>query len=350
MERDNAGELEDVQDVAHFMTLLRQLKARSGLSYRRLEERAAAVGDVLPRSSLCTMLSRDRPPGPDLLAAFVRACGDGERVALWCAARDRVVRPSAPAEEASWLSAEAPAVPSGAVDDAARPPVDRGTREDGGSGDVAPPGPGTGPRRPRLGRHRRALTVVAAALLTIALGVVVAFRQDQAPWRQLRAGGPPSGVPAGGRPTPPGGWVTIRIAEDPELCLTDGRVRDWRYTPLVAVQRPCAEAAPQSTLLEPAGEGRYHIVWYHPDYGRGCLKALTDGDGAGLLEPMDVCSDGSLFTIEPSGELRRGRFVLRVEGSGCVGIAGSSSAHGAEAVMQRCEGKGRQLFLIRRAG
>ncbi|MGW4596153.1 hypothetical protein ACWEOA_12680, partial [Streptomyces sp. NPDC004457] len=154
MERDNAGELEDVQDVAHFMTLLRQLKARSGLSYRRLEERAAAVGDVLPRSSLCTMLSRDRPPGPELLAAFVRACGDGERVALWCAARDRVVRPSAPAEEASWLSAEAPAVPSGAVDDAARTPVDRGTR-DGGSGDVAPPGPGpAGPGSPRRPRPR----------------------------------------------------------------------------------------------------------------------------------------------------------------------------------------------------
>jgi hypothetical protein len=68
------------------------------------------------------------------------------------------------------------------------------------------------------------------------------------------------------------------------------------------VQRPCAEAAPQSTLLEPAGDGRSHIVWYHPDYGRGCLKALADGYGAGLLEPMDLCADGSLFTIEPAGE------------------------------------------------
>ncbi|MEW2512836.1 hypothetical protein [Streptomyces sp. NPDC046870] len=349
MGRNNAGELDDVQDVAHFMTLLRELKARSGLSYRRLEERAAAMGDVLPRSSLCTMLSRDRPPGPELLAAFVRACGDGERLARWCAARDRVARPPAPAEEASWLSAEEPAASSSAVDDAPRPPADQGT-PDSGSGGAEPPGPETGGRGTRLGRHRHGLTVAAVAVLTIALAVVVAFRQDQVPRRQSRAAAPPSGVPAAGRPTPPGGWVTIRIAEDPELCLTDGRVRDWRYTPLVAVQRPCAEAAPQSTLLEPAGEGRYRIVWYHPDYGRGCLKALTDGDGAGLLEPMDVCSDGSLFTIEPSGELRQGAFVLRVEGSGCVGIVGSSSAHGAEAVMQRCEGKGRQVFLIRRAG
>ncbi|MEW2289298.1 hypothetical protein [Streptomyces sp. NPDC047841] len=349
MERNNTGELEDVQDVDHFMTLLRELKARSGLSYRRLEERAAAVGDVLPRSSVCTMLSRDRPPGPELLAAFVRACGDGERVARWCAARDRVVRPPAPAGETSRASAEAPDASSSAAGAGTRPPGDQGT-PDTGSGGAAPPGPGTGGRRARLGRHRRGLTVAAVAVLTIALGVVMAFRQVPGPWRQSRAADPPSGVPAGGRPTPPGGWVTIRIAEDPELCLTDGRVHDWRYTPLVAVQRPCAEAAPQSTLLEPAGDGRYHIVWYHPDYGRGCLKALTDGDGAGLLEPMDVCSDGSLFTIEPSGELRKGGFVLRVEGSGCVGIAGSSSAHGAEAVMQRCEGKGRQVFLIRRAG
>lgn len=66
------------------MTLLRELKAHSGLSYRRLEERAAAVGDVLPRSSVSTMLSRDQPPRPELLAAFVRACGDGERAARWC--------------------------------------------------------------------------------------------------------------------------------------------------------------------------------------------------------------------------------------------------------------------------
>ncbi|MFE2444862.1 RICIN domain-containing protein [Streptomyces melanosporofaciens] len=344
------------------MTLLRELKAHSGLSYRRLEERAAAVGDVLPRSSVSTMLSRDQPPRPELLAAFVRACGDGERAARWCAARDRVARLAAPAEEASWVPAEASVPSSSAVGVGIRLPVDQGAR-DSVSGGAAPPGPepgpgtdpgpGTGGRRARLGRHRRGLTV-AAAVLTVALGAVVAFRQDQMPWRQSRAADPPSGAPSGapsgGRPTPPGGWVTIRIAEDPELCLTDGRVRDWRYTPLVAVQRPCAEAAPQSTLLEPAGDGKYHIVWYHPDYGRGCLKALADGDGAGLLEPMDVCADGSLFTIEPSGELRRGRYVLRIEGRGCVGIVDSSSVHGAEAVMQRCEGKGRQVFLIRRAG
>ncbi|MFE7120297.1 RICIN domain-containing protein, partial [Streptomyces sp. NPDC057654] len=126
-------------------------------------------------------------------------------------------------------------------------------------------------------------------------------------------------------------------------------VRDRRYPSLVAVQRPCDAVAPQTTSLEPAGDGLYRIQWTHPDYGKGCLKALTGGGGAGLLEPRDNCEDGSLFSVEPSGEPGLGGYVLRVAGRGCVGIARSSTAEGAEAVMQPCTGKGRQVFLIRTA-
>ncbi|WP_369218398.1 RICIN domain-containing protein, partial [Streptomyces flavofungini] len=208
--------------------------------------------------------------------------------------------------------------------------------------------PGPAPAARLLGwlRCRRrllaALVAVAAAVLTGAVALWNSSEPHAQTGLSVATPGPPGTAHA-----PPTGWVTLHIASDPALCLSDGRVRDWRYTPLVAVQRPCDATAPQSTLLEPVGQDLYRVQWHHPDYGKGCLKALTSGSGAGLLEPMDDCADGSLFRVEPSGKLALGRFVLRVEGEGCVGIVRSSKAPGAEAVMQRCNGKGRQVFLIR---
>jgi hypothetical protein len=193
-------------------------------------------------------------------------------------------------------------------------------------------------------------------LTAVALGVVVVAATTAAATSTLFRTGDAAEDPAasvatstGSAPPMPSGWVTIRVAADPGLCLTDGRVRDRRHTPLVAVQRPCDEAAPQSTMLEPVRENLYRIQWHHPDYGKGCLKALTSGTGAGLLEPWDECEDGSLFRVEPSGPPSEGKFVLRVEGQGCVGIKESGAASGAEAVMETCKGKGRQVFLIRSA-
>ncbi|GGM40206.1 hypothetical protein GCM10012275_08980 [Longimycelium tulufanense] len=264
------------------------------------------------------MLGRDLLPRPDLLVAFVRACGEEERVAQWCEARERIARDHAPRAAAQ---VEVPQQLPRA--------------------------------KARGGFVMRPLSLTIAVIALVVTAVVAAIGAvvgavavlDVGPWGRTLPGRAAASVSAGA--TPPTGWVTIRVADAPGLCLTDGRVRDWRYTPLVAVQRPCDETAPQNTLLEFVGDGRYRIQWHHPDYGTGCLKALTSGQGAGLLEPKDNCDDGSLFSVEPSGELDKGRYVLRVEGQGCVGIRGSSAAPGAEAVMQRCVGKGRQVFLIR---
>ncbi|HET6857992.1 MAG TPA: hypothetical protein VFH94_12995 [Streptomyces sp.] len=315
-------ELGDAQDAAAFMELLRRLKKRSRLSFRQLEQRAADAGDLLPRSTLYNMLARDVPPRPELLTAFVRACGDGDRVAQWLAAWERVAGPGPGA-------ADRPA--AGAQQDVVASP------------DSERESPRTGRTR-ELGHGR--LAIAALTVVLVAVAVTTALLRDD-DGRGGSSGAPPRSLSAA--PSPISGWVTIQVAADPELCLTDGRVRDWRYTPLVAVQRPCKDAAPQSTLLELVKENLYRVQWHHPDYGKGCLKALTDSGGAGLLEPMDDCEAGSLFRVEPSGELGEGRFVLRVEGRGCVGIAGSSRTEGAEAVMQRCTGKDRQVFIIRAA-
>jgi hypothetical protein len=94
----NMGDLlpHEARDAAGFIALMQQLKERSGLTYRELEERAARNGDMLARSTLADVLRRTSLPRPDVLAAFVRACGDGQRADSWLEARERIAaRPAA---------------------------------------------------------------------------------------------------------------------------------------------------------------------------------------------------------------------------------------------------------------
>ncbi|MFI6276506.1 hypothetical protein [Streptomyces sp. NPDC050988] len=75
-------------DAAAFVAGLRRLKAWSGLSYRRLERRAAEAGHSLPYSTAATMLGRERLPREELVAAFVAACGiRGTEAEVWLDAR-----------------------------------------------------------------------------------------------------------------------------------------------------------------------------------------------------------------------------------------------------------------------
>ncbi|OMI39691.1 helix-turn-helix domain-containing protein, partial [Streptomyces sparsogenes] len=81
----------DVTDSAQFVTVMRQLRQWANLSYRELERRATAAGDVLPRATLAGALNRQELPREDLVAAFVRACGGDEAtVRAWIGARKRL--------------------------------------------------------------------------------------------------------------------------------------------------------------------------------------------------------------------------------------------------------------------
>ncbi|MER6131552.1 hypothetical protein [Streptomyces sp. NPDC001815] len=85
-------------DAAAFVAALRRLKAWSGLSYRRLERRAADAGHCLPYSTAATMLGRDRLPRAELVAAFVAACGvRGDMAQAWLDARTGIACGPAPA-------------------------------------------------------------------------------------------------------------------------------------------------------------------------------------------------------------------------------------------------------------
>ncbi|WEH15109.1 hypothetical protein [Streptomyces sp. VNUA24] len=147
-------------DPAAFVAGLRRLKAWSGLSYRRLERRAAEAGHVLPHSTAATMLGRERLPREEPVAAFVAACGlRGAEAEAWTDARRRIacgpeeVRREGPGEIRREVPGEIRReVP--AVSDAHT---------------VHPhphPHPQPRPFRPR----RRALLAVAAVSLTALLG------------------------------------------------------------------------------------------------------------------------------------------------------------------------------------
>ncbi|MCW6006749.1 tetratricopeptide repeat protein [Micromonospora sp. CPCC 205371] len=99
-----------VRTAAGFVDELRRLKAWAGLSYRDLSRLARARGRVLAYSTLATALSRDSLPQPDLVAAFVTACGGTDAdVVRWLGARGAVAvavaaAPDAPPEPPPWGS------------------------------------------------------------------------------------------------------------------------------------------------------------------------------------------------------------------------------------------------------
>lgn len=298
---------QQASDAAEFIAAMRELKERAGLTYRQLEERATEHGEVLPRSTLADVLRGRTLPRPELLAAFVRACGDGERAAQWLAARDSLAR---------------------------------GGTAQGRSADSK--------RGVRLGARVFGVPVLPAsvalvALLAAAVWALVPSRDDGG---SKGAGG--GGLAAAdARPPLPQGRVQIRPALADGLCLTDGH--SSRYQSLVAVQRPCDEVAPQETTLVPLGGNTFRIRWYHPDHGPGCLKALAGGPGSGLLEPWDDCGKTTPFRIAPAGPDGSRRYSLRIDGRGCVAIRDADTSEGAEAVVEPCRPKDSQVFVIRSA-
>ncbi|MFJ8083450.1 RICIN domain-containing protein [Streptomyces sp. NPDC096205] len=290
--------LQEVRTAAELAAELRELKARSRLTYRQLEERAAQQGELLPRSTLADVLRHGTLPRPELLTAFIRACGEGDAVEEWLAARRR-------AEAAGQTPAEEPA------------------GEDGSR-------TGVGGRRP-WGVARRGWWLAGGAALAVAALAAGAW--------MLRDSG---GTDAGARL--PGEELLIRPAGSPGLCLTDGQVPDGRYDSLVAVQRPCAEAVPPATTLVPAGRDTYRISWQHPDHGKGCLKALDSGKAKGLLEPWEDCGQTTLFRFVPTEDGEKGTYRIHVTDTTCVAVAGTGA--GAEAVVAPCADTDAQLFVV----
>jgi tetratricopeptide (TPR) repeat protein len=94
-----------------FVDALRRLKSWAGVGFRRLEKRAAAVGEALPRSTVTAALSRATLPREDLVTTLARTCGcDEDEVRRWLNARRRLAAgsrsPASPAAVAPVTDAQ----------------------------------------------------------------------------------------------------------------------------------------------------------------------------------------------------------------------------------------------------
>ncbi|MBG0853896.1 XRE family transcriptional regulator [Streptomyces spinoverrucosus] len=334
METRKVPRPEQARDAAEFVALLRQVKESCGFTYRELEQRAAARGDVLARSTLANALARDALPRAELVAAFVRACangvGDGSavetRVEEWLAARERI----AASEAVPAALPAGPGVPASAAESAG------GEREEAHG-------------VPRRRRPRVATTVTAIAALALA-GLAVWALNAMGPGTEERRTGRDSegqsdADTAAGIPDGP---VRLRPVQSPALCLTDGFVRDGRYKSHVAVHRACSQAAPPVTDLVPAGHDTYYVRWRHPEHGDGCLKARTSGAARGLLEPWEMCAAATRFRIEraTSGDGEGRTYVLRLDTGQCVAAARPTPDEGTEATFRPCDDSRGQQYVI----
>ncbi|MFD7713214.1 hypothetical protein [Streptomyces sp. NPDC059786] len=254
----------------------------------------------------------------------------------------------------------------------ARPDADAA---DASGGDAQAGTPAARSRLPGGPRARTVLAVVAAAVVLAGIGAALLTPDGGDPTPPDTTGGQEVAGQADSPGTPPPrGTVRVRPVLAPGLCLTDGFVADGRYDTEVAVHRPCDEAEPPTTKLLPLGDGLYRVQWDHPEHGKGCLIVLRGGDADGLLEPRNDCGGSSRFRVvettaatgtagstgtAASGAKESGTpgedetsartYVLRVDDDGCMGVAGpaaSEPAAGTEAVVQSCDGRAAQRYLI----
>ncbi|MFG3001778.1 RICIN domain-containing protein [Streptomyces sp. NPDC048340] len=303
---------DEARNAAEFIALVRQLRERSGLTYRDLEQRADHVGEVLPRSTLATALSRDALPRPELLRAFLIACGHEGLVEEWSAARDRLAAVS--------IDPEA------------------------GATDTGTPHPEPHPHPEPESRPMLRLVVLTAGSLAVA-ALAVGGHLAQAGTGTSDRADPVAGPSASPGPVEPGTY-RIRVAGS-ELCLSESPHRDGGG----AVEQYACPASIPVYLLEPAGGDQYTIRSLHPVMGHGCLGVDSGSttDGARLMN--DYCGRRGtaerfriLAAAEDGGRTFR---IVPVHTGACVSVPGGNSTPGTSVVQLPCTGtQSGQLFAF----
>lgn len=335
----SAPDPREATDAASFIAQLQALKDWSGLTYRELSARAAALGEVLPRSTVANMLARSTVPREELLTSFVRACGaDPEALESWQTVRKElavrgVYEPSA---------TDAPATDETATDD--------GTASDDGTATAvwptapAPdPGPAAELPRPRSRANRTLVGVVAVTgLVLAAVSVVFALvREGDGDGARSTAGAPVA---------PAAGDIHIRVIGS-DLCLNERRGgRSGQIH-----QRTCEGAdVPRYSLMD-LGAGTWRIVSDHPDYGPGCSGIPTGGRIADAAFEDSECGDPTRverFRLEPWGSPVTGYRIVPVDSltaGSCVTVTGDRGAEWAKLAQAPCRPDAQgQLFSFDR--
>ncbi|MGW0889851.1 hypothetical protein [Saccharopolyspora sp. NPDC002578] len=290
---DAEGEPPRATTAAEFVHALRVLRSSSGLTYRQLEARARANGDVLPYSTLASALRRDTLPRRDVTAMFVRACGASvQEVERWLADQDRLAADPSPAARSDVVSPPRIEVAPARVE----PPATA----------TADPVPFA---RPERLRRFRPINAVAMAAGCAGLAGFAIFGPDLV------------------RP-PNVHWYSIRTTWG--TCL-DFTAKDQRGNPLVA-ERPCkSDPRPdQRFAWEQLGPETYRIKIYNPETN-GSTWCIDIGERE-QLRPQ-ACTDSSrtqLFRLEAAD----GRWRIRPQTGGCFTVL---AANGAQREVREAE-------------
>ncbi|MEU6033837.1 hypothetical protein ABZ801_00345 [Actinomadura sp. NPDC047616] len=326
---------EHADTAAEFVGDMRRLKSWSGLTFRQLESRAAAMGDVLPRSTLVEALRRERLPREELLAAFVRACGGGpDTVAQWLTIRRRLAvtdtdrtREAPPASQvpASWQRPDAELTPDSRPTPAPPAPV-------------SPAAPSAA-RPPRSNERpvRAAVRLGAAIVITASLstGGDVHARADKGP------SSPPGRQSADTRHQAagpmPSGRYKIRSARS-GLCLSE----EGSGSSGQIFQLPC-EAAFPPLALQAQPDGTYLVIPNHPEKGPGCMGIRNASTDPGAMVYNDFCGDrganvgGDRFWVKPVTTPTSGFRISPAHSRLCLGFASGRAGAGAPLLQQPCD-------------
>ncbi|WP_433269175.1 hypothetical protein ACQPZF_06215 [Actinosynnema sp. CS-041913] len=364
-------------DAAEFVAAMRELRVRSGYSFRQLERRSARVGEVLPSSTLSSALTRSTLPREQIVTALVRACGgDEDTAAAWALVRADLAAAAVEAAEPEAVELEA-AEPETAEIDAA----ERETQQ--------PNPPEYAPTEPtRRSSHYRwlALAAVAAAIVLVAVLPNIPKAADQpgaaptsttttttdattaettttaeaatsagaAPVVQnpnpTAQPAPTTTAPPQQQPQPPpvgapgDGIQRIRLGHT-GLCVGEGQEKFTSAPRTVLGQHDCATASPP-TGLERLPDGAFRIKLHHPEFGVGCATVDYGGTDPGVLLAGDNCGDRpeQKFTLEP---LATGYRLRSVPGAAyCIGVYHGSREVGVQLIQDRCEDGPHQVFAL----
>ncbi|OXM54719.1 helix-turn-helix domain-containing protein [Amycolatopsis alba] len=315
----------EATDAAEFVVAMRTLRARTDLSYRVLERRAAKAGTPLPSSTISGALSRDTLPRADLLATFIRACGaDDATTEHWLAARaDLAASEQAPESE--------PLVPEALSED-------------------------------QPGRKRSKLwwpsIGVAVVVVLVAGGLLVLGdpfpEQPGALPGSSSAAAPLTSVSVttseatkASLGTPPTGRSRVRLAHT-GLCIGEGPEKFVQEERIVLGQQDCATASP--TMSVEAVDGGYRLLLHSPENGEGCVTVDYGGTHASTLLAGDNCEPGrpdQRFAFEPVTAPAKGYLIKSAAGARwCVGVFKGSGETGVQLIQDRCDGTAAQVFLI----
>jgi hypothetical protein len=364
---------------AEFVARMRQLKTWSGLGFKQLESRAVRAGHQLPHSTLSANLSRAALPRPELLDAFVRACGcDDATTAHWLEACTRIAiseagtpGPMDPVGQPAQLPAESDALPA---ESAGVPAAAAGSVPAGPAGV-----PGKGARSAwRVPRLIGAALGVLGAIAVGTVGTDLALRKldpgatnsgtvtfvDVASTRSAPPRRPavpttqsssPRALASPTIPLPTAGWFRLRPnnAYKAKLCLG---VQATSTERLVLALTTCSTSKEQQFKFEVAGAGIARIRPRSTRFGANACVSVNDTSSdrsvhlrtCGDLHAVQAFTSERTRTNASAGPLIR--FRPTAHPARCLGMPSKQSASkGAVLAEEDCSGASDQEFAVDQA-